>query len=145
MRNQMLVSALTLVACANSAGSAQPPAGPPPAIIARPAEVDCTLAALMPHAPLTVAECRALVDLYQTLAVVNPSAGRAGDEQMTCSDIKAELSHEYGGGARLNGRFNRSIVTVVQGLSQSIRANPRLGRLVQLAAARHCEADGSQR
>ncbi len=145
MRSQLFLSALTLIACADPARSAPPAAGPqPPSVIALPAEVDCNLAALMPHAPLTVAECKALVGLYQTLAVVNPDAGRDGDEQMTCSDIRAALSREHGVGARLNGRFNHSIITVAQGLSASIRANPRLGRLVQLAAARDCETAGGK-
>ena len=141
MRNQMLVGALTLIACAGSAEL--PTAGPQPAAIARPAQVDCNLAALMPHAPLTAAECTALVGLYQTLATVNPGAGRSGDEQMTCSDIQSELLRQHGVSAHLHERFEHSSI-VARGLAESILANPRLGRLLQLAAARRCGADDSR-
>jgi hypothetical protein len=88
---------------------------------------------------LRLDECKALVDLYRTLAEVDPSADRDGDEHMNCADLRLELARDHGP-ARLDDRFHHSIVAVARGISESIRANPRLGRLLQLAAARDCTA-----
>ncbi len=139
MRKYLLYASLALIGVGNSAGSMQPAAAPEPAGVAESRAVNCDLAALMPDAPLRVDECKALVDLYQVLAEADPRAVRDGDEQMSCADLRSELTRARGQ-ARLDGRFHHSIVAVAQGLSESIRANPRLGRLVQLAAARDCGA-----
>jgi len=130
----------------SAAPTSHPPARPeaPVAVTGSPT-VSCELAALMPNSPVSALVCKALLDLFQVVAVVNPDASRAGDEQMNCSDIRSELSHmpRLGQGLGVDGsqavRFDHSIVAVAQDLSESIRSNPRLGRLVQLGAARHCK------
>jgi hypothetical protein len=94
----------------------------------------------MPDAPLRLDECKALVDLYLTLAQVDPTGGRDGDEQMNCADLRSELAR-VDGPARLDDRFRHSIAAVAREISESVRANPRLGRLLQLAAALGCTAD----
>jgi hypothetical protein len=140
MRKYVLYGWLALMGVGSSAGSMQPPpAAQEPVVVGASGAVNCDLAALMPDAPLRVDECKALVDLYQTLGWVDPRASRDGDEQLTCADLRSELTRAHGP-ERLDGRFNHSLVAVAQGLSESIHANPRLGRLVQLAAARDCSA-----
>src|ERR1700722_18518428 len=141
-----------MVGIESVAPTSRPPARPDaPVVVAGDPTVTCELAALMPNAPVTADECKALIDLFQVVSVVNPDAIRAGDEQMNCSDIRSELSHMprlghmpgLAQGLRIDGsqavRFD-SIVAVAQDLSESIRSNPRLGWLVQLGAARHCKA-----
>jgi hypothetical protein len=148
MLDLKLFGALALMLGTESMGpTSQPPTrAEAPVVVAGDPTASCELAALMPHAPVTADECKALINLFQVVAVVNPDASRDGDEQMNCSDIRSELSHmpRLGQGLRLDGsqavRFDHSIAAVAQDLSESIRANPRLGRLVQLGAARHCKA-----
>ena len=147
MRKCVLYASWALLGMVSTAGSMQPapaarepPAALEPAIGAESAAVNCDLAARMPDAPLRVDECKALVDLYHALAEVDPRGSRDGDEHMNCADLRSELSRAYGPARRLDGRSNHSIVAVAQGLSESIHANPRLGRLLQLAAARDCAA-----
>ena len=142
MLDLMLFGALALMLGMDPLGSSSQAADlpRPPVVVSGNLNLDCELAALMPHAPLTVDECRALMELNQIVAVVNPDAARAGDNQMTCPQIRAELRQMHGLRGSQESRFDHSIVKIAQDLSESIHENPRLGRLIQLAAARHCKA-----
>jgi hypothetical protein len=134
MINLTLFGALALTLGADSAGRTAPAAAPGGQTL------NCELVALMPNAPLSPDECKVLIDLFQMVAIVNPDAGHDGDERMNCADIRAELSHTQRLGGSQSGRSEQPLVTLAHDLSEAIRANPRLGRLIQLAAARHCKA-----
>ena len=142
MLDLMLFGVLTLMLGTDSLGSSSQaaPSLRPPVVVSGDLSLHCELAALLPHAPLTVDECKALLELNQIVAAVNPDAARAGDNQMTCAQIRVELLQMGGLRGSQESRFDHSIVRIAQDLSDSIRENPRLGRLVQLAAARRCKA-----
>jgi hypothetical protein len=143
MRKYVVFGSLALMALGSAAGSMPPPLpdAQEPAIAQVSGTVGCNFTAFMPDAPLRVDECEGLVDLYQILAVIDSGANRDGDEQMSCSDLGSELAREHGPALRLEGRFGDSIVAVARGLSEFLQADPRLGRLLQLAAAQDCTAD----
>lgn len=57
---------------------------------------DCAQIASMPNTPMTFEACQKMVSAQQAYdrAAADPSASRPGDEQMSCDQIKAELSQQ---------------------------------------------------
>jgi hypothetical protein len=58
--------------------------------------MDCAQIASMPNAPMSAATCEQMKASQQTYnqAAADPSASRAGDDQMTCQQITAELKQQ---------------------------------------------------
>jgi hypothetical protein len=72
---------------ASAAGAS--PSGMPPGM-------DCDKIAALPGAPMSVESCRKMQGAQQAYntALVDPSASRPGDEQMSCDQIVAELKQQ---------------------------------------------------
>ena len=70
--------------------------GPKPAQGAMTGNMDCAKLASMPNAPMSVGACESLQRSQQmySQAAADPAASRAGDEEMTCAQITAELKQQ---------------------------------------------------
>jgi hypothetical protein len=77
-------------------GSSANPSVVPNAPAGASAMPDCAQIASMPNAPISLEACQKMAAAQQTYtrAASDPSAARAGDEQMSCEQIKAEMRQQ---------------------------------------------------
>lgn len=123
------LAALSLVTCLAAAAPAQaqlfgrPKAASPPK--AAP-QVDCAALARMPNAPITAEACQAMMNQAAGVQTnLNRRDGdRPGDEQLTCPQIKAELTLQPGfrTGAQANAHEAKAAGDELQATQKRLQA-----------------------
>ena len=95
MRKVILIASLAFTAAAGTAAAGW---GTKPAATPQAGQPDCDKLAAMPNSPMSVETCKSMMGLAQVNATVDRSAVHPGDDQMSCSDIDAEMSTMRGVG-----------------------------------------------